>query len=343
LWILYKGKKEYPPTWLEAERAFYKLSGNEAAMKKYIGFHFLLLLSLMGRAQTFEPKGGTLGEVNQSFHEAYNGWVEAQLATFGTTEHPVMILTGDSMVFLFRGQRLKACIIPFAYHELKAIDHLALGLFSLASSWKEGPMQEQKRTLLKTYPPHIEGIQKDLEKSHIGKEMLSNQRKILLECQQYISQLLTGKQNQYAQRDTFAHHISPLLLANAEEAAKLQVGLLHEQVGKWRGMMDSLSFQSVYVVVGSSHQARYRQLTLQYFDKVFQENSSTTALTENHVIAAEGIYDEKKCLSLLARHLIDQQIGLSFFGDKYRMQRDLLSDGAAKYIDPLFSNNGMKK
>jgi hypothetical protein len=170
----------------------------------------------------------------------------------------------------------------------------------------------------------------------IRPEMLPNQHKILDESKQYIIQLLSKQQNTLTLRDAYAHKISPLMLANVEEAARLQVSLLHAQVSAWRERMDSVAFRSLYVVIGSSHQARYGQLSVQYFDKVFKETSGNTALTENHVVVAEGLQDEKKCLSLLARHLIDQEIGLSFFDDPFRMQRDLLSDGAAKFIDPLF-------
>lgn len=339
--VFCKLKKDSLPS-KEDRTRLSKLPCNTPAMRSAY-FICFLFLPLSTWAQSFAPKTGPLAEINQDFHAAYNHWVDTYIASFGTKQRPVMVLTGDSIFFLFQHQRFSECMLPPAYHELKAVDHLALGLFSLLSSWKDGTISEDSVKKLRTYPLLIDQAFAELPKSSIRSELRSNQEKILTASQKYLAFLIQSKQNTSQDRNAFARQTAPLLLLNAEEAAKLQVELLHAEVSTWRKKMDSTDFQNLYVVVGSSHQARYRQLTLQYFDRLFHEHSGTTALNENHVVAAEGIFKEKACLSLLARHLIDQEIGLSFFGDKYRMQRDLLSDGAAKFIDPLFPEENEKK
>jgi hypothetical protein len=40
----------------------------------------------------------------------------------------------------------------------------------------------------------------------------------------------------------------------------------------------------------------------------------------------------KDALNLLHTHMLDKKIAQSFFDDRWRMHRDLLSDGAARYL-----------
>ena len=118
---------------------------------------------------------------------------------------------------------------------------------------------------------------------------------------------------------------------------------MHAQVSQWLKRLSPTAFKNLHVVIGSSHQARYREISVQYFDKILSEHSDGSALTENKLVFAESVFTEAGCLSMLARHLIDQEIGLEFFGDRYRMQRDLLSDAAAKYLQLIFPDDSRWK
>jgi hypothetical protein len=73
------------------------------------------------------------------------------------------------------------------------------------------------------------------------------------------------------------------------------------------------------------------------------EKSDGSAHSENRLVFAESVFNEAGCLSMLARHLIDQEIGLEFFDDRYRMQRDLLSDAASRYLKIIFPEDTKKK
>jgi hypothetical protein len=41
---------------------------------------------------------------------------------------------------------------------------------------------------------------------------------------------------------------------------------------------------------------------------------------------------EEAGLNILATHVLDEQIAVDFFDDPWRMHRDLLSDGASRYL-----------
>ena len=54
---------------------------------------------------------------------------------------------------------------------------------------------------------------------------------------------------------------------------------------------------------------------------------------------AESRFEEENALDLIARHIIDQDAGEAFFGDRFRMQRDLLGEGAEEFITDLLASH----
>src|SRR5262249_40574460 len=91
------------------------------------------------------------------------------------------------------------------------------------------------------------------------------------------------------------------------------------------------------VVVCGSRQARSQDIMMEYFQRLLGEQAATGAARENRLIYAESTFKEEAALDLIARHIIDQDAGEAFFGDRMRMQRDLLSEGAADYVASLLT------
>lgn len=305
---------------------------------RYIKLIVLLHTYMYGFTQDFQPVSGVLHALNQSFHSDYNELVSATVEGFGKAHQPVMVFTGDSLILRSDNTRKASRIIPPEYHLLKAIDHLPLDLFALVSQWKEGQISQDNLIKLQAHKELIDKVRMQVKTSFTAPELFSRQEAIVHASLLYVTDLLENKMFSKLARDIFCRSLSKLLLANADAAAKMEIENLHAQVSTWRKEIDSVSFKNVYVVIGSSHQARYRETTVQYFEKVLHERIGSTALNEKHLVFAESVFDEKGCLSTLARHIIDQKIGLVFFGDSFRMQRDLLSDAASKYIDQIFGN-----
>jgi hypothetical protein len=303
---------------------------------------FLYLLPILSiimssaSAQNFEPKTGTLSTVNKTFHEDYNQLVSFHLKQLGDSIHPVMVMAGDTLIFKYREKRTAARIIPPAYHQLKAIDHLVLGIFTLVSPWPEGKISDSAIAKLELHKALCTKIIGELNTYPFPDSILKRQQKILIQSGEYLHSLLKRKTYRRTERNTFAKNSKQYLLDNTDEAARLEITNLHTQVRQWLKQLDTNAYNRLYVVIGSSHQARYRELTVQYFDKILSEKSDGSALSENRLVFAESVFNEAGCLSMLARHIIDQEIGLEFFGDRYRMQRDLLSDAATKYLQTIF-------
>jgi hypothetical protein len=57
---------------------------------------------------------------------------------------------------------------------------------------------------------------------------------------------------------------------------------------------------------------------------------------EDRLVYAEGICDVDAALDLLARHIVDQRASNLLFGDRRRLQEDLLADAANREVRKLF-------
>jgi hypothetical protein len=303
----------------------------------------LALIATTSFAQNFEPSTGNLNALNKSFHENYNQLVKYEVQHLGDSLRPIMVFTGDTLIFKYRGKREAARIIPLAYHQLKAIDHLSLSIFTLVTPWSEGKIADSNLVKLQIQETLCNKVLEELSTFSFSDSILKRQEKIILQSKDYIRLLMKEKTYRRYDRNIFARNSKKYMLENTDEAARLEITNLHSKVTEWLKKLDPVAKNHLYVVIGSSHQARYRELTVQYFDKVLSEKTDVSALSENRLVFAESVFNEAGCLSMLARHIIDQEIGLEFFGDRYRMQRDLLSDAATKYLQIIFPQDPKKK
>ena len=81
------------------------------------------------------------------------------------------------------------------------------------------------------------------------------------------------------------------------------------------------------VLIGS-HMAREGEVAWQYFSRLLGQ-----ALEGDRIIYAEGRWEVKDALDLLATHGLDRRLGAAFFGDPGRMHRDVLADAAKDWLD----------
>src|SRR5207244_2353363 len=126
----------------------------------------------------------------------------------------------------------------------------------------------------------------------------------------------------------FARSMGKEMSANTVVAQRAELTLLHEKVCGWLDLMDARERQRLFVVVCGSHQARYQEIAMTYFRHLLCEFSVEGAHGEDRLMYIESQFEEDNALDWIARHIIDQDAGDAFFGDRFRLQRDLLGEGA---------------
>ena len=138
--------------------------------------------------------------------------------------------------------------------------------------------------------------------------------------------------------DRLQKHIRSLAshaLETAQLAVCVELEQLHALLGKWRKNLGEPRWAGLYVVICGAHQPRNREAACQYFGRLLHEADGSAAEREDRIVYGEGLCDVEAALDLLARHIVDQRASNLLFGDRCRLQEDLLADAANTEVRKL--------
>lgn len=281
----------------------------------------LFLAATPGGAQI--PESAT--ELNNAFREAYSDARKRVLEAGG----PLLIVNGDTAALVRGGHRSTGSINAPAYHLLKTIAHIPLAIFVTLTPGMDELDAGRLKTLEKLarlIPPARAGIQG----LGFSSEVLERQDRIASESLSVIAEATAKRSFSPKDRDAFAARMAPLVLANVNEATRAQLDSMHAQVSAWRRELTAGEWRSLHVLIITSHMAREESVHVQYFAKLLNEPAEGS-----RIVVAESLWEEPKALELYGTHLLDADIGRSFFRDPLRMHRDLLADAAKEYLAKL--------
>ena len=132
------------------------------------------------------------------------------------------------------------------------------------------------------------------------------------------------------------------ILRNAYEAAEDQVNTMDRQFKAWQAEMTPEERKELRVAVSSVHMARVGNIAMQYFSVVLDEPFEGRFEEEEikdgdfRLIFTESVFGESEILNAVGTHIVDADVGNSFFGDGQRMHRDLLADAAEDILRKKF-------
>ena len=273
-----------------------------------------------------DPAADPLAVLNRSFRTAYQRGRAETLARAG----PVILAEGDDLVLLHDGRREAVTYVPAAYHDLKAVAHVPLALYVLLAPFGDGTLAPERLDGLRRYRAQVAAARDGLAGRGFSAAVLGRQRQILAESLGFLDGVLERRRASGAEVRAFARRLGPLLLANAEEAARLQLDALHARTTAWRRQLGAADWGRLHVVVVGSAMPRRGNLAVQYYARLLGEPGEGRRL-----IYAEALWDEARARDLLGTHLLDTAVGDAFFGDDRRLHRDLLADAAAAYLERL--------
>jgi hypothetical protein len=284
-----------------------------------------------------------LEQSNSNFRKVYQEAKESALKTVG----PIIIAKGDFVVLLYNGQRTEVQYIPQMYHQLKAVDHIPLMLYILLLPYEEGSLLTQAQKA---------DLQEILDKVVVLRGSLTPdpqlaeiQESCLAATATFLEELLVCDKVNKEQHAQFFREIAPILLANAQEAAFLQLDALHHQVQSWKSQIPEEEWNRLAAIVMGPSMPRIGEVTMQYFSRltgksleVLGAKSYAWLNSKLHVkpskqhrklVYAENIATEEDALNLLATHIMDEGIGKAFFDDNMRMHCDLLAEAASRRLE----------
>jgi hypothetical protein len=284
---------------------------------------------------SYDHYAGAITDLNQSFHESYNNMIHRTYEKLGKEHTPVIIMAHEEVMLFHRGEQEVINIIPKLYHQLKGIGHVSFGVYVTLADNGYGHLREDIRENLEHQKSLIERGLGFLDIEPLPMKYMPTHRKMLESALDIINQVLEDDMVTEDMLVEYGRKSSPWYLEGAAISARLEIDSLHETVMNWKEQMGAENWDNIHVVVCAAHQGRYREATLQYFQKLLGEEEGLAAENEHRVVYAEHITEPKAAMDLLARHMVDQQASHDLFGNCTRLQRDLMSDGAREYLRQL--------
>jgi len=261
-----------------------------------------------------------LAQLNARFRDSYAKARADRLARGG----PVLLVSGGRMS-LYRGgvKVVEEAILPALYHRFKQVDHVPLAL-QLMLSAPAAPEQAGELRAVRTLALAArEGLA-----AWCPVPALPRQRQILDACVGILDAALAPAGLEPGRLAAFSAGLGPLLLANADAAAALELEQLDRAATRLQEGLAPGERAALAAVVTGAHMPRDGEVACQYFFRLLGETREG-----GRVIYAEGLWDPAQALDLLATHRLDGEVGAASFGDPLRMHRDVMADGARKWLD----------
>ena len=293
---------------------------------KTISIFFALILPAF--AQNSTPP--LFNDLNAAARESY----AASRALALKSDQPVFLVTDT--VTLIRGEDLGSQPYkPALYHELKSISHLPLGAYSASLGLLENPTDKRWMDRLRMLLNQLNIAQADLPKASFTDLQRVHQENILSLSRAYLADILMRESADIASINLYSRTLAPLLLANAADAANVQIEALDQAVRELSKKLKPGEFEKAMAVIAGPKTPREGNLQFQYFVFAFGAGSAGT-----RVLYMESIFDREAALGVLKTVLNDRVASQAFFGETYRLERDLMADGATVELMRRFGHLG---
>ncbi len=293
---------------------------------KTISIFFALILPAFAQA----PKAPLFNDLNVAARESY----AAARALALKSDQPVFLVTDT--VTLIRGEDLGSLSYsPPLYHELKSISHLPLGVYSASIALIDNPTEQRWIERLSALRRQVDSAEIDLAKASFTESQRVRQQNILSLSRTYLDDILKRKSIDIASVNQYARALAPLLLGNAADAASVQIDALDQAVRELSKKLKPGEFEKAIAVITGPKTPREGNLQFQYFVYAFGPGTAGT-----RVLYMESIFDREAALGVLRTVLNDRMASQAFFGDTYRLERDMMADGATVELMRRFGHLG---
>jgi len=298
----------------------------------------LIALNSFCLAQAGPPQipVGPLGDVDTTFLQEYVGRMKATAET-----QPTYIeIAGNNLILHRNGHDESARVIPDIYHALKDVAHIPfltyLHLSPLAAA--NSTLTDEQVSQLQEIDAKIVAAQGALQDGHFSEAQMARQVRMIDASLALLRNTVKARRIDRSTLDQFAQTMGPLLMENSDEGGCYQVQETHAQMMKWKSTMTQEEWNRLIVINKSGHQPRYRNVATQYFGWLFNTADAPRWAypgESDRVIYAEALPPKQSAGDELVSIMIDADASAAFFGNRWRLSEDILSDGAARCIAQL--------
>lgn len=238
-------------------------------------------------------------------------------------------VTGSYSVAVSKDERT---FVPAVWSVLKSVDHVPLALFVMLQSQTDKPLPESSLAELKALRQStLEAMPEIIAALHaetlLPPQALVRNQQMLDDSLGFVAAVIKAGSVSRADLLAFATRMTKPSMLNADDAEALDLALLDTAVQEWHTQLTPAEWANLRIVLMGGHMPREQDRRMQYFSLLLNEKREG-----QRIVYVEGLDDMDKALDLLATHILDERIAQAYFGDPWRMHRDLLSDSAHRYL-----------
>jgi hypothetical protein len=242
---------------------------------------------------------------------------------------PILLFHRGAVTLYNHGKVVaKVDYLPQEFQTLKTIDHITLGIF-VALVDRHDHLSDQKITQLKDFLASINAARPQVAQQQFSDDARAKrQMEIIDTSTKFLSQVIENNGCTAEEMHAYMSQMSASSYANIKDAVHLDLSKLNIAVQNLLEPLSDAETRALRVVMFGSHMARIEESHWQYFSRLLDEP------VEGHrIIYFEGNAEDNEGLALLGAHMLDEHIGLEYFGSSWRMHRDLLSAAASQWLD----------
>ncbi len=286
-----------------------------------------------GTAEASFGVKGPLFELNREFLEA-DARARAQQCAALESKRLVLRYAFGLFEARYLGKEvLHTFVVPAAYHPVKDVSH---AVFLAALLFAEPPGTARDQQVVRTLDT-LQQVLAQLQDASsptatlLPKPLYEREARLLDRTQKALARFSRGELGPDGQRAYF-QSVRGDVEDNLRDIATQSLKALHAAVETTRRevfRVNPNAWDSVVVVVAVAHQARAREIGIQYFERLLHEPVGEGARNERRMVVTEQVWQAPEQYGLLAAHLVDQAAGAAIFDDPLRMQWDVLGDDGA--------------
>lgn len=268
-----------------------------------------------------------LHAANASFRQIYAKNRTERLRRSGIV---IVVQFGDLVLYKDGQEVRRETFTSPLYHALKTIAHIPLAVTVVYANALAMPDDPTLRPELERVYAEIAKLDEPLLAEHFPAEVLKRQVDVVKRSRTFVAQALKDEKPNRAALAAYIEGVNPPVMRNADLAARAQLDGLHALATSWRAELGPDTWEHMYVLVLGAKAPRRGNLEFEYFRR-----QMGAAAVGRRLVYVEGVFDLDGAMTSLGTLLQDRDAAQLFFGDRMRLDRDLLADAAKAYLSRL--------
>lgn len=295
-------------------------------------------LSGQNMASPAEPaasSNSSIAQANRSFHVDYDRLSAEEAATLGAAR-PLVVASASTAKLRFHGKESRWTLVGERYHMLKGLTHIPVGTVCFLLTLSQAALTRDEKAHLLDLKKSIASAKGEISAASVGAEMVPVEHRLLGATTELLDDALAHGRPDDERLHAFGKAIRADVDANLAVASGMLLANLDTAAHEMKALVGAEAWSRLVVVISTTHQARAREVTVQYFERLLGEHLAEGALGEQRLVVLEGAMSKATAEAIMSAHLIDQRLGFLLFDDPQFIQSDVLGKSAGAHLDKLF-------